>query len=93
MDAGAEDVKADGNTIEVISPLHDFDKVKKALENAKIPYSSAKITMVPQNSVPMDESKAKQMLDLMDDLDNHDDVQNVFANFDIPESVMEKVAV
>lgn len=93
LDAGAEDVKTEGNIFEVITPMQDLEKVKAALDKAKIPYSSAKITMIPQNTITLDESKAKQMLSLMDELDNHEDVQNAYANFDIPDKIMEKMAV
>ncbi len=93
LDAGAEDVKSEGSIFEVITPMHDLEKVKAALDIAKIPYSSAKITMVPQNTITLDEAKAKQMLALMDDLESHEDVQNAYANFDIPEQIMEKMVV
>ena len=90
LDAGAEDVKSDGTVIEVTCAVADFDKVTTALTAAKIPYTNAKITMIPQNTVVMEENKVKQMLELMDDLEEHEDVQNTFANFDIPEAILQK---
>jgi YebC/PmpR family DNA-binding regulatory protein len=90
LDAGAEDVKSDGTVIEVTCAVADFDKVTAALQAAKIPYTNAKITMIPQNTVVMEENKVKQMLDLMDDFENHEDVQNTYANFDIPEAILQK---
>ncbi|HDL21064.1 MAG TPA: YebC/PmpR family DNA-binding transcriptional regulator, partial [Nitrospirae bacterium] len=63
-----------------------------ALSNAGVKIEMAEITMIPQNSVVLDEQHATQMLKLMDLLEDHDDVQNVFSNFDIPEEVMQKVS-
>jgi YebC/PmpR family DNA-binding regulatory protein len=92
LDAGAEDVKVDEKTFEVITAPHDFEQVKKALADAKIETSLAEITYVPQNYVKLEEKNAEQMLKLMEVLDEHDDVQKVHANFDIPDEIMEKVA-
>jgi YebC/PmpR family DNA-binding regulatory protein len=92
LDAGAEDVKKDEKTFEVITSPHDFETVKKAIIDAKIETSLAEVTFVPQNYVRLEEKNAEQMLKLMELLDEHDDVQKVHANFDIPEQVMEKVA-
>ncbi len=92
LDAGAEDVSTDGDIIEIYCAVADMEKVKASLTAANIPYSTAKMTMVPQNTVQLDASKARQMLELMDDLENHDDVQNTYSNFDISEEIMEKLA-
>ncbi len=92
LDAGAEDVKVDEKTFEVITDPHDFEHVKKALTDAKIESSLAEVTFVPQNYVKLEEKAAEQMLKLMEILDEHDDVQKVHANFDIPDEIMEKVA-
>lgn len=92
LDAGAEDVKVDAKTFEVITEPHDFETVKKALTDAKIESSLAEVTFVPQNYVKLQEKAAEQMLKLMEILDEHDDVQKVHANFDIPDEIMEKVA-
>jgi len=92
LDAGAEDVKVDEKTFEVITDPHDFETVKKALTDAKIESSLAEVTFVPQNYVKLEEKAAEQMLKLMEILDEHDDVQKVHANFDIPDEIMEKVA-
>ncbi|MDE3224646.1 MAG: YebC/PmpR family DNA-binding transcriptional regulator, partial [Nitrospirota bacterium] len=91
-DAGAEDVKVDEKAFEVITEPHDFEAVKKALTDAKIESSLAEVTFVPQNYVKLEEKAAEQMLKLMEILDEHDDVQKVHANFDIPDEIMEKVA-
>ncbi|MGZ8404652.1 MAG: YebC/PmpR family DNA-binding transcriptional regulator, partial [Nitrospira sp.] len=66
--------------------------VKKALVDAKIDTALAEITFIPQNTIRLDEKSAEQMLKLMEILDEHDDVQKVHANFDIPDEIMEKVA-
>lgn len=92
LDAGAEDVKVDEKAFEVITDPHDFEAVKKALADAKIESSLAEVTFVPQNTVKLAEKPAEQMLRLMEVLDEHDDVQKVHANFDIPDEIMEKVA-
>ncbi len=92
LEAGAEDVKVDEKTFEVITAPHDFEAVKKTLSDAKIESSLAEVTFVPQNYVKLQEKAAEQMLKLMEILDDHDDVQKVHANFDIPADIMEKVA-
>ncbi|MFB3896934.1 MAG: YebC/PmpR family DNA-binding transcriptional regulator [bacterium] len=93
LDAGAEDVKGDGNIFEVTTSMQDLEKVKSALQTAKIPFTSAKLTMIPQNTVRLVGKDAEQMLKLMESLEDHDDVQNVYANFDIPDEVMQQIAV
>jgi transcriptional/translational regulatory protein YebC/TACO1 len=77
---------------EVVTSPHDFETVKKALGDAKIETALAEITYIPQNTIRLEEKSAEQMLKLMEVLDEHDDVQKVHANFDIPDEVMEKVA-
>ncbi|MEW6107911.1 MAG: YebC/PmpR family DNA-binding transcriptional regulator [Nitrospirota bacterium] len=93
LDAGAEDMKNDPNedNYEIITAPEDFNNVRTAIENADIPVESAEITMLPRNYVVLDERAAEQMVRLMDALEDHDDVQNVYANFDIPDEVAEKV--
>ncbi len=92
LDAGAEDMKNDPNeeNYEIITAPEDFSSVKEALEKANIPISSAEVSMLPKNYVVLDEKAAEQMVRLMDNLEDHDDVQNVYANFDIPDNVAEK---
>lgn len=92
LDAGAEDVKVDEKTFEVITDPHDFENVKKALTDAKVDTSLAEVTFVPQNYIKLDAKASEQMLRLMEILDDHDDIQKVHANFDIPDEIMEKVA-
>jgi YebC/PmpR family DNA-binding regulatory protein len=92
LDAGADDVKSEEKTFEIITSPHDFESVKKALTDTKIETALAEVTFVPQNYIRLQEKTAEQMLRLMEVLDEHDDVQKVHANFDIPEEIMEKVA-
>jgi len=92
LDAGADDVKSDEKTFEIITSPHDFESVKKALTDAKIETALAEVTFVPQNYIRLQEKAAEQMLRLMEVLDEHDDVQKVNANFDISVEIMEKVA-
>ena len=92
-DGGAEDVVREGSSFEVISSPDDLQTVRAALEGAGISYESADLTMLPKTTVPVeDESAAKKLLRLMDALEENDDVQDVYANFDIPEAVLEAVA-
>jgi YebC/PmpR family DNA-binding regulatory protein len=88
LEAGAEDVRGADQTFEVVTDPKDFDKVKKALEKASIPIEHAEITKVPQSAIRLGGKEAEQVLRLMDELEEHDDVQHVYANFDIPEEIM-----
>ncbi|HUB70437.1 MAG TPA: YebC/PmpR family DNA-binding transcriptional regulator [Acidimicrobiales bacterium] len=93
-DAGAEDVRDSGDSWEVVTPPSDLAAVRSALEDAGVGVSTSELTMQPSQSVPIaSESDARKVLRLIDALDEHDDVQNVYANFDIPDSVMDLVAV
>lgn len=92
LEAGAEDVKSGEKAFEIITAPQDFEAVKKALADAKIETALAEISYVPQNTIKLQEKNAEQMLKLMEVLDEHDDVQKVYANFDISDEVMEKVA-
>jgi YebC/PmpR family DNA-binding regulatory protein len=86
LDAGGEDVKSDDPEVfEIITAPADFEKVKKALEDAKVPLASAENTMVPQNTVPLSGDQAQKMLALLEALEENDDVKDVFANCDIKE--------
>ncbi|MBI3812794.1 MAG: YebC/PmpR family DNA-binding transcriptional regulator [Nitrospirae bacterium] len=92
LEAGAEDLQSAEDSFEVITSPHDFEAVRKVLEDRKIATVSAEVAYIPQNTVSLDGKDAEQMLKLMELLDDHDDVQNIHANFDIPQDVMEKVA-
>lgn len=92
LEAGAEDVRDSDSEFEVITEPGDFEAVKKAIEDAEIPYSVAEISMIPKNTVKLDGKKAQQMLNLMQALEDNDDVSHVYANFDIPDEVMEALS-
>ena len=90
-DAGAEDVRSSGDTVEVISAPDSFRAVQEALEGAGIAVESSELTQVPKTTVKLDGSEAKQVLNLIDSLEELDDVQDVYANFDIPDEVLASV--
>jgi len=93
LEAGAEDIEADGDTWQITCEASDTAGVRSALEEAGIEVTSADLTMLPQNTVELGEvSAAKQVLKVIDALDDHDDVQGVYANFDIPAPVMEELS-
>lgn len=91
LEAGAEDIKEDEGIFTVITDPSSFDAVKKACDDAKLAYIEADVSMVPQNTVKLTEGEAEKMLKLMDILEDHDDIQNVYANFDIDSETMEKL--
>ena len=93
-DAGAEDVAEEGSSFEVTCAPEDLHRVRGALEAAGIPVSDADVTMLPKTTVSIDdEAVARKVLKLIDGLEENDDVQDVYANFDIPEHLLEAVAV
>jgi YebC/PmpR family DNA-binding regulatory protein len=92
LEAGADDMKTEEDTYEVYTAFETFESVRNALAAAGIEPDSADLTMVPQNGVHLEGKKAEQMLKLMEALEDHDDVQNVYANFDIDEAEMEAIA-
>lgn len=93
MDAGAEDIKVDEDTIEVTCAPEDLNKVREALTGAGIPFESAELSMIPQTTVAVTGAKeAGQILKLMEGLEDNDDVQRAFANFDISEELMQEIA-
>ena len=92
LEAGADDIRDDDTIFSVITPPSAFAKVKEACDKAEIKYIEAEVSYVPQNTVELSGSDAEKMLKLMDDLEDHDDVQNVAANFDIDSETMEKFA-
>ena len=86
LDAGAEDVKDDGSSWYIVTPPESLEAVKEALGKAGIKPTSAEVAMVPQNYIKLTGPQATQMLRLVEALEEHDDVQHVYANFDIDES-------
>jgi YebC/PmpR family DNA-binding regulatory protein len=86
LEAGAEDMRDDGSSWYVVTPPESLEAVKESLTKAKITLSSAELAMVPQNYIKLTGQQATQMLRLVEALEEHDDVQHVYANFDIDES-------
>jgi len=89
LEAGAEDVREEDTEFEVITDPSEFEPVKKAIDEADLTYTLAEVTMIPKNTVKVEGKKTGQMLNLMQALEDHDDVNHVYANFDIPDDVME----
>lgn len=91
LEAGAEDIRTVGDVFEITTPPDQFFGVKQALGAAKIPITSADLTMVPKSTVRVEGKEAQQVLRLMDALEDHDDVQRAYANFDIPDEILQQV--
>lgn len=89
LDAGAEDLKDDGSSWEVVTPPEAMEKVREALQAAGIKPESAEVAWLPQNYVKLTGAQAQQMLRLAESLEEHDDVQHVYANFDIDEKELQ----
>ena len=92
IEAGADDVQQDGDTFEVLTQPGDFAAVRDAVRAAGIEFEQAELTMVPKNTVKLEENDARKTMKIMDALEDSDDVQEVYANFDIPEDVLEALA-
>ncbi len=90
LEAGAEDVKDEGDVYEVITTADNFIEVREVLESQGLEWETAEITMIPQTMVQLEGKPAEQMLKMMEKLEDYDDVQNVYANFDISEEELEK---
>lgn len=91
LDAGADDVNLSGDFYEIYTTRTAMQTVRKALEEAGFKIESSEISHVPTSSVKLDDKEGRKVLALMDDLEEHDDVQNVFANFEIPTELIEQL--
>jgi len=92
LDAGADDIADSGEHWQVTTPPSEMPAVRSAIDEAGLPVESAEVTMLPSTTVALEkEADAKKVLHLVDLLEEHDDVQNVYANFDIPDSILELV--
>ncbi|MDD4274605.1 MAG: YebC/PmpR family DNA-binding transcriptional regulator [Desulfobacter postgatei] len=89
LEAGAEDIKDEGETFDVLTAPEDFDAVKDAIDGAQIPCEVAEISMVPQNTTAVSGKEAEQMVRFMEALDDNDDVQNFYTNADIPDEAFD----
>jgi YebC/PmpR family DNA-binding regulatory protein len=92
LEVGAEDVREEDGLFEIITRPEDFEKVRDYLEREKVVTATAQITMIPKNTVTMGEKYAEQILKLTEELEDHDDVQSVSANFNIPNEILEKAS-
>jgi YebC/PmpR family DNA-binding regulatory protein len=92
LEAGADDVRESGDIFEVDTAPDNFEAVKSALQDASIETASAEVTMVPQNTVSVTGKDAEQTMKLLEELDDHDDVQSVASNVDIPQDEMERLS-
>jgi YebC/PmpR family DNA-binding regulatory protein len=92
LDAGAEDMQKIGDAFQITCTPADFLNVRKALEAKNIPMTSATVTQVPNNNVPVDANTGRKILNLLEALDEHDDVQNVYANFELPQALLEEMS-
>ena len=92
LEAGADDMENLGEVYEITCQPGAFEAIKGALEAKEIPVESADVSMVPQNTIEIkDADTAKKILNMMEDFEDHDDVQNVYANFDIPDEIVKEV--
>jgi YebC/PmpR family DNA-binding regulatory protein len=93
LNAGADDVKTEGDISEITCSPAAFEDLKKALHENEIPTEVAEISMVPQTTIQInDQHTAERIVSLMEAFDDHDDVQNAYSNFDIPDEIMEKIS-
>jgi YebC/PmpR family DNA-binding regulatory protein len=93
LEAGAEDVVEEESEFQIFTAPEDFDDVRGALEKAGISFLDASVSMIPQNTVEVvDEKIARALMKLMESLEDHDDVQNIYANFDIDDDLMEQLS-
>ena len=93
LEAGAEDVLEEENVFQIVTTPDDFEAVREALQADGLEFIEAAVSLIPQNTVDITEEKpAKQLLRLLESLEDHDDVQSVSANFDIPDEIMEAVS-
>jgi transcriptional/translational regulatory protein YebC/TACO1 len=92
LDAGAEDVSDLGDSFEVVCEPHDLAAVRDAVTQAGLEYESAEAAFLPAVEVPLDEEQAKRVFRLIEALEDSDDVQDVYANYSVPDDVMEKLS-
>ena len=91
IEAGAEDIETEDNVVTVYTDVKIFQEVKKELKTKGFELVEADLAMVPNNTIKLEKSNAKKMLNLMEELEDHDDIQEVYSNFDIPSDVMEQI--
>lgn len=92
LEAGAEDIKEGDTQFEILTAPSDFESVKKAFDDEGLSYILAEVSMIPQNTVSLEGRDAERMLNLMETFEENDDISHVYANFDIPDEVMEALS-
>ncbi|HQL65454.1 MAG TPA: YebC/PmpR family DNA-binding transcriptional regulator [bacterium] len=92
LDAGADDLQLDNDVFEIVCPPDKVETIKKILEQNNIAIESASVNLIPKNTVRVEGKDAEQLLKLLDELEEHEDVQNVHSNFDIPDDVIEAMS-
>jgi transcriptional/translational regulatory protein YebC/TACO1 len=91
LDAGAEEVNDLGDSLEIISEPHDMVAVRTSLQDAGIDYESADAAFLPSVEIELDEEQAKRVFKMIDAIEDSDDVQDVYANYSVPDDIMEKI--
>lgn len=91
IEAGADDMTVEEEVYEIVTPVENFEEVKATIEKAKIPIQNAEVNMVPKTTVRVEGDKAEKVLRLMDSLEDHEDVQKVYSNFDIPDEILQNM--
>lgn len=91
LEAGAEDMQNTGGQFEITTSIENFETVHETLKEKNVPLEYAEVTAIPSNTVPVDETNGRAVLKLMELLDDHDDVQKAYSNFDIPDEVMASI--
>ena len=92
LDAGADDVNTEGETYEILTPPGRLEAVKEALAAKNVPIQSAELTKISSIQVPLTEKDAESVLRLVDALEDHEDVQKVYANFNVPDEVLTRLS-
>ncbi len=93
LEAGAEDVRTEDAHYEIITDVESFRGVVEELERKQVPFASAEVTMLPKSTVELDKESAKKVLRLVDALEENEDVQEVYSNFDIPDHILEEISL
>ncbi len=91
IDAGADDIRTSESTIDIVTSPNDYERIKNLIDENKIPYINAELTMVPKTTIHLEGKQAQQMLNLIDGLEELDDVQEVYANFEISDELLESL--
>jgi transcriptional/translational regulatory protein YebC/TACO1 len=92
LEAGGEDLRDDGESYEIFSSPESYPRVREALEKRGIPIATGEVAMIPKNRVRVEGKKAQNLLSMIEALEDHDDVQHAYANFDIPDEELDRRA-